>query len=102
RELVAVTQSVTATMVAAPILIYLLLDMTFFRLILITWMMHLILIGGSRLSWKVIHYQLKGKRSNGKGMKRTLIVGAGKGDILHILQMLTNKKNEHAPGRNCG
>ena len=92
RELVAVTQSVTATMIIAPILIYLLFDMTFFRLILITWMMHLILIGGSRLSWKLIHYQLKGRRTNGKGMKRTLVFGAGKGGTLLLRQMLTNKK----------
>ncbi len=92
RELVAVTQSVTATMIVAPVLIYILLDMTFSRLILITWMMHLILIGGSRLSWKIIHYQMKGKRTNGKGMKRTLIVGAGKGGTLLIRQMLNNKK----------
>src|SRR5699024_9440015 len=45
-----------------------------------------------RLSWKLIHYHLKGKRTNGKGMKRTLIVGAGKGGTLLIRQMLTNKK----------
>lgn len=92
RELVAVTQSVTATMVTAPVLAYLLFDMTMFRLMIITWMMHLILIGGSRLSWKLINHHLKGRKINGNGMKRTLIVGAGKGGTLLIRQMLGNVK----------
>ncbi len=97
RELVAVTQSVTATMVTVPIITYLLFEITFFRLMFITWMMHLILIGGSRLSWKLLHYQARGKRTNGRGMKRTLVVGAGKGGTLLLRQMLANERMEMHP-----
>ena len=55
----------------------------FFRLYLITWMMHLILIGGSRISWRVGRGFVVGKKR-----KPTLIVGAGRGGSLLIRQML--------------
>src|SRR5699024_7000477 len=79
RELISITQSVTATMMTSFLLIFMLFNITFFRLTLLTWMMHLILIGGSRMAWKVINHQLNGKRSNGSSMTRTLVVGGGKG-----------------------
>lgn len=90
RELISITQSVTATMMTSFLLTFLLFGITFFRLTVLTWMMHLILIGGSRMAWKVINYQLNGKRSNGSSMTRTLIVGGGKGGSLLIKQMLDN------------
>ena len=57
---------------------------TVFRLYLITWMMHLILIGGSRISWRVARGFVVGKAKE----KPTLIVGAGRGGSLLIRQML--------------
>lgn len=92
RELISITQSVTATMMTSFLLIFMLFNITFFRVALLTWMMHLILIGGSRMAWKVINHQLNGKKSNGSSMTRTLIVGAGKGGSLLIKQMLDNPK----------
>ena len=57
---------------------------SFFRLYLITWMMHLILIGGSRISWRIARSFVVGKQKE----KPTLIVGAGRGGSLLIRQML--------------
>ncbi|WP_020008207.1 polysaccharide biosynthesis protein [Salinicoccus albus] len=90
RELISITQSVTSAMIATYILTYLLFDITFVRLTVITWMMHMIFIGGSRLSWKVIYYQLNGRKSNGSARIKTLVFGAGKGGSLLIKQMLDN------------
>lgn len=90
RELISITQSVTATMMTSFLLTLLIFDVAFFRLTLFTWMMHLILIGGSRMTWKVIKYRLNGKKSNGSSMTRTLVVGGGKGGSLLIKQMLDN------------
>ncbi|MCD2136469.1 polysaccharide biosynthesis protein [Salinicoccus halitifaciens] len=97
RELTSITLSVTATMATTAVMIYLLFDMTFFRLMLITWMMHLILIGGSRMTWRVMNHHLNGRRSNGAKMVRTLVVGAGKGGTLLIRQMLDNPRMGLSP-----
>ncbi|MCH4381996.1 polysaccharide biosynthesis protein [Staphylococcus haemolyticus] len=78
----AVTSSITATMILVPIFTG---HPPFFRLYLITWMMHLILIGGSRISWRVARGFVVGKHEK---KKPTLIVGAGRGGSLLIRQML--------------
>src|SRR5699024_6190559 len=61
---------------------------SFTRLMIITWMMHLILIGGSRLSWRVWRKYFVGKSSKESKLVRTLIVGAGKGGSMLVIQML--------------
>ncbi|KIH71425.1 polysaccharide biosynthesis protein [Salinicoccus roseus] len=88
RELISIAQAVTASIIATYILNMLLFQTTFTRLMIITWMMHLILIGGSRLSWRVARHQLVGKQSSDQEKLRTLIVGAGKGGSILIKQML--------------
>src|SRR5699024_11740422 len=60
----------------------------FTRLMVITWMMHLILIGGSRLSWRVWRKYFVGQSSKKSKLMRTLIVGAGKGGSMLVKQML--------------
>ncbi len=62
----------------------------FFRLYLITWMMHLILIGGSRLFWRIYRKYLGGKSFN---KKPTLVVGAGQAGSMLIRQMLKPYQN---------
>ena len=48
------------------------------RLYLITWMMHLILIGGFRISFRITKRYINGKDYK---KKPTLIVGAGQGGL---------------------
>ncbi|MCG1009933.1 polysaccharide biosynthesis protein [Salinicoccus sp. ID82-1] len=88
RELMAIAQAVTASIVTTYILNLLLFQTTFTRLMIITWMMHLILIGGSRLSWRVSRHHIIGKHNDENDMVKTLVVGAGKGGSLLIKQML--------------
>lgn len=88
RELMSITQAVTASIITTYILNVLLFQTTFTRLMIITWMMHLILIGGSRLSWRVVRHHLVGKQSSDHEKLRTLVVGAGKGGSILIKQML--------------
>ncbi|WP_180543782.1 polysaccharide biosynthesis protein [Staphylococcus haemolyticus] len=78
----AVTCSILTTIVLIPIFTG---HPPFFRLYLITWMMHLIFIGGSRISWRIGRSFVVGKQ---KKKKPTLIVGAGRGGSLLIRQML--------------
>ncbi|MFB9861023.1 polysaccharide biosynthesis protein [Salinicoccus siamensis] len=88
RELMSIAQAVTASIITTYILNILLFQTTFTRLMIITWMMHLILIGGSRLSWRVARHHLVGKQSSDQEKLRTLVVGAGKGGSILIKQML--------------
>ncbi|RIO69612.1 hypothetical protein BUZ39_20030, partial [Staphylococcus haemolyticus] len=86
NELLIIVEAVTCSIVATIIIVPLFTGHPpFFRLYLITWMMHLILIGGSRISWRIGRGFIVGKQ---KKKKPTLIVGAGRGGSLLIRQML--------------
>lgn len=86
NELLLIVESVTCSIIATMILVPIFTaHPPFFRLYLITWMMHLILIGGSRISWRVARGFVVGKKQK---KKPTLIVGAGRGGSLLIRQML--------------
>ena len=88
RELISITQAVTASIVTTYILNILIFQTSFSRLMVITWMMHLILIGGSRLSWRIWRKYFVGKSSKESKLVRTLIVGSGKGGSMLVKQML--------------
>lgn len=86
NELLIIVESVTCSILATVILVPVFTGHPpFFRLYLITWMMVLILIGGSRISWRVTRKFVVGKHQK---KKPTLIVGAGRGGSLLIRQML--------------
>ncbi|WP_387045210.1 polysaccharide biosynthesis protein [Mammaliicoccus sciuri] len=79
----AVTGSIVATVIIVPVVTF---QPPFLRLYFITWMMHLLLIGGSRLSWRIYRRNFISKDVK---KKPTLIVGAGRGGSLLIRQMMT-------------
>lgn len=85
-ELMSVLKAVTSSIVITIIIVSLITkESPFLRLYFITWMMHLILIGGSRLFWRV--YRKYFIDSNIE-KKPTLVVGAGQGGSMLIRQML--------------
>lgn len=88
RELISIAQAVTCSVLTAYIITLLLFESSFTRLMLITWMMHLILIGSSRLSWRVLAYHMNGNYLKSTTLTKTLIVGVGKGGSILIKQML--------------
>lgn len=89
RELISISQAVTASILTTYILNLLILQTSFTRLMIITWMMHLILIGGSRLSWRVSRRYITGNRRNSEQkLLKTLVVGAGKGGTLLVRQLI--------------
>lgn len=85
-ELMSVLRAVTSSIITTLILVSLItMESPFLRLYFITWMMHLLLIGGSRLFWRVYRrYFIE----NTIDKKSTLVVGAGQGGSLLIRQML--------------
>ena len=86
NELMAIVKGVTASILLTSVLAFIINGHVFIRLIFITWMMHLILIGGSRISWRVLRRYILDKDIE---VIPTLVVGAGRGGNLLIHQMLS-------------
>lgn len=93
----SIAQAVSASIVVTYILTMILFQISFSRLMIITWMMHLILIGGSRLWWRVARHRIVGQNDNNKNKKRTLIVGAGRGGAMLVKQMLDTPEMNMVP-----
>lgn len=85
-ELILIVKAVTSSIVATGIIVPIFTQQApFLRLYFITWMMHLLLIGGSRLSWRIYIKTFISKEGK---KKPTLIVGGGRGGSLLIRQMM--------------
>ncbi|WP_421668439.1 polysaccharide biosynthesis protein [Staphylococcus arlettae] len=94
-ELLLVVKAVTSSIVSTMIIVAILTAQSpFIRLYFITWMMHLIFIGGSRLCWRVSSKHFGGKAYN---KKPTLVVGAGEGGSMLIRQMLKSVEMKLEP-----
>src|SRR5690625_30793 len=75
-ELVAIVKAVTLTIASVVIVQFILNDFVIYRRALfVTWMLHIIMIGGSRFIWRVCRDRYISNNHTEK--KRTLIVGAG-------------------------
>lgn len=65
-----------------------------FKLLAITWMLHILLIGGSRFCWRIVRGSFN--KQSGK-RKRTLIVGAGSAGTMLARQLMSNSDGELFP-----
>ncbi|MGH2317006.1 polysaccharide biosynthesis protein [Planococcus sp. SE5232] len=94
-ELTSIFKAVSWSIVVIGLVQYMYRGDVLFRALAITWMLHLILIGGSRLSWRLFRdNKMKPKSSE---LKRTLVVGAGKAGSLVARQLLANPENGLLP-----
>lgn len=93
-ELLIITKSVTLSIITAGFIQQIVVQDVYFRLLAVTWMIHVLLIGGSRLSWRVFrgsYNKYSGKR------KLTLIVGAGSAGTMVARQLFSNSDTELFP-----
>lgn len=89
-ELVAIAKAVTLSVASAGVVQLLLNDFTLLRrAMVVTWLLHIILIGGSRFVWRL--YRDRYISNQNITQKRTLIVGAGSAGAMITRQL----KNEH-------
>jgi FlaA1/EpsC-like NDP-sugar epimerase len=87
-ELVAIVKAITFSIFVTAIFQLVMGYEIYGRALATTWMLHVLLIGGSRFSWRVYRDQhLKTK----KDMKNVLVVGAGKAGTLITRQLLNNQ-----------
>lgn len=93
-ELMGITKAVTYSVAVTGFVQLIAVGNVYIRALIITWMLHMILIGGSRFSWRVYRDFYHKKNKN---VKRTLIVGAGAGGTMVARQLLHNKDAELLP-----
>ncbi|KIO68297.1 hypothetical protein B4065_1646 [Caldibacillus thermoamylovorans] len=90
----AIFKAVTYSIITTGINQYVFLQDVYFRALGITWMMHILLIGGSRFCWRVYRDRYLKPTAN---MKRTLIVGAGSAGTMVARQLLKNPNESLLP-----
>ena len=93
-ELVVILQTVTFSILIAAIFQQFILNEISFRLLMATWILHLLLIGGSRFCWRLYRDMVMNK-SNSK--RKTLIVGAGSAGTMVVRQLLKYNDSDLSP-----
>ncbi len=93
-ELLAIVKAVTFSIAVTAMIQYILTQDVYFRVLGITWMIHMILIGGSRFSWRILRDRYISPNPN---KKRTLIVGAGSAGTMVARQLLKNTDTDLYP-----
>ncbi|WP_243293028.1 nucleoside-diphosphate sugar epimerase/dehydratase [Bacillus sp. FJAT-47783] len=84
-ELMVITKVVTFSIMAAAVVQFIYGQDIYFRSLLITWLLHIIFIGGSRFSWRLYRDTFM---QVAKNKKRTLIIGAGAAGTMVARQLL--------------
>ncbi|MDG0791787.1 polysaccharide biosynthesis protein [Cohnella ginsengisoli] len=95
-ELIAITKAVTLSIATASVVQLIFLQEVYIRLLIVTWMLHVLFIGGSRFCWRIARNFLF-QAPEGQH-KRTLIIGAGAaGTMLARQLLLDNSEKELMP-----
>ncbi|WP_226675649.1 polysaccharide biosynthesis protein [Rossellomorea aquimaris] len=86
-EMLAIVRAVTFSVLMTGVIQLLVNGNVYVRVLGITWMLHVILIGGSRFSWRMYRdYYIKTKQEK----KRALIIGAGAAGSMLVRQFMKN------------
>jgi FlaA1/EpsC-like NDP-sugar epimerase len=93
-ELLAIVKAVTFTIAIAALMQEVFFDNIYVRALMITWMLHVLLIGGSRFSWRMFRDNIMNRQKN---IKKTLIIGAGAGGTMVARQLLHNHEIDLKP-----
>lgn len=93
-ELIAIVKAVTFSIVVTSVMQLIVFQDTYVRALMITWMLHVLLIGGSRFSWRMFRDNIMNRQ---KEIKKTLIIGAGSGGTMVARQLLNNLEIDLKP-----
>jgi FlaA1/EpsC-like NDP-sugar epimerase len=89
-ELVAIVKAITFSILVTAIFQLAIGFDIYGRVLATTWMLHVLLIGGSRFSWRVYRDQYI-KNEQKEDWKNVLVIGAGKAGTLIARQLMNNK-----------
>lgn len=93
-ELLGILKAVTYSVAVTGFVQLLVVENIYVRALLITWMLHMILIGGSRFSFRLFRDYYRKTKTN---KKKTLIVGAGAAGTMVARQLLQNHEADLEP-----
>ncbi|OPH56675.1 hypothetical protein BC351_27425 [Paenibacillus ferrarius] len=93
-ELLFIFKAITFSMIAVAFVQQIVVHDIYFRLLAVTWMLHSLLIGGSRFCWRLIVSTYMNKSVN---KKRSLIVGAGSAGTMVARQLIKSNDAEFVP-----
>ncbi|MFB5662696.1 polysaccharide biosynthesis protein [Alteribacillus sp. HJP-4] len=93
-ELTEIFKGVTLSIASTALMQMLFFNTLHSRTILITWMLHILLIGGSRFAWRMYRDTYMKPQLN---KKRSLIIGAGNAGCMVARQMLKSNGSELQP-----
>ncbi|AEH52401.1 polysaccharide biosynthesis protein [Heyndrickxia coagulans] len=93
-ELTAIIKAVTFAAVITAVVQFIAVHNIYLRVLAITWMIHILLIGSSRFSWRVYRDRFMASKVQ---KKRTLIIGAGSAGTMVAHQLLKSKDADLEP-----
>lgn len=93
-EVMTIFKSVTFSVATAAAVQLVVNGNIYVRVLFITWLLHICLIGGSRLSWRVTRHRLIKANTL---QESALIVGAGAAGTMLVRQLLKNPESELQP-----
>ncbi|MBO2535668.1 polysaccharide biosynthesis protein [Rummeliibacillus suwonensis] len=94
RELLAIIKAITFSILTTVIVQVIAFRTIDIRVLGITWMMHMLLIGGSRFSWRLFRDRFITLNTD---KKRTLVVGAGSAGSMIARQLLKSTETDLYP-----
>jgi FlaA1/EpsC-like NDP-sugar epimerase len=93
-EMLAIIRAVTFSIAVTGAVQLIVNGSMYTRVLLVTWMLHVILIGGSRFSWRMYRdYYMKAKNEK----KRALIIGAGSAGSMLVRQLIKSHDTDLEP-----
>ncbi|EJS00702.1 polysaccharide biosynthesis protein [Bacillus mycoides] len=93
-ELIQIFKAITLSILVTAIVQEIINGDIYVRILAIAWMIHMLLIGGSRFIWRMFRDTHIAKDTN---KKRTLIVGAGSAGTMIVRQLQHNKEADLYP-----
>ncbi|MFC5602535.1 polysaccharide biosynthesis protein [Sporosarcina koreensis] len=94
-ELNSIFRAVTMTITVVMVVQFVLMHKVSFRALILTWMLHLLLIGGSRLSSRLMRD--RGIRQKSTATTRIMIVGAGEAGTMIARHVIQNPQSGMKP-----
>ncbi|MGM1854880.1 polysaccharide biosynthesis protein [Bacillus cereus group sp. BceL148] len=93
-ELKQIFKAITLSIIVTAIVQQIINHDIYVRILVIAWMLHLLLIGGSRFVWRMFRDTYITKAAD---KKRTLIIGAGSAGTMVVRQLQHNKEADLYP-----
>lgn len=93
-EMIGIVRAVTLSILAAGLMQFIVNGNVYVRVLGITWMLHIILIGGSRFSWRMYRDNYMRPQID---RKRALIIGAGSAGSMLVRQLKKSQDTDLFP-----